>query len=343
MAAPPHPEGDDLQRARVAVLAAVADGDAGVAFDVASGLMAEGLSFPSLLFDVIAPLQAEVGKRWQQGDYGIAEEHAATGAIETLVALLTGSFTNPEAGPHVVVACAEGDTHSLPSRMIAAYLLYLGWRVTYLGSSVPAFDLGAYLTDLEPDALVLSCAIVTCLPGARASIKAAHDAGVAVLAGGRGFGVSPDRATRLGADAWAATPTQIDETLHTWQPDIAAAEASVTVPPDALSDLEDKRLEIIAAAMEALNASMVADGPIRMRVRADLSLLLDGLLAALLTRDPSVIRDFGAWHHRVHASTHAGAHRAPAVIASLRDAIAPISATAAGYLDETLIAIELSG
>ncbi len=341
MADAPYPRGDDLQQARLAVLAAVGQGDAGLAFDVVGGLMADGMPFDSILFDVIAPLQAEIGRRWQQGDYGIAEEHAATGAVETLVALLAGSFTNPEDARHVVVACAEGDTHSLPARMVAAYLLYLGWRVTYLGSSVPASDLAAYLSDVKPEALVLSCAIVTCLPGARASIEAAHHAGVPVLAGGRAFGASPDRARRLGADAWAGHPGAIDETLRSWQPDIATAERDALAPTDEMERLESRRLQIIAEAVDAARSSEGGNGAAGLRVRADVHILFDALLAALLVRDPSVMRDFGTWHRSLAAPTHVGTASAT-IVGGLRSAVAPLAPTAVAYLDETLVAIELS-
>lgn len=324
------------------MLAAVGQGDSGLAMDVVGGLMAEGLSFASILFDVIAPLQSEIGRRWQMGDYGIAEEHAATGAVETLVALLAGSFTSPDDGRHVVVACAEGDTHSLPARMVAAYLLYLGWRVTYLGSSVPAADLVTYLRELKPEALVLSCAIVTCLPGARASIEAAHNAGVPVLAGGRAFGLSPERAQRLGADAWVGHPGAIDETLRTWDPDITTSEGDAVRPTDDMARLESHRLDIVAEAARQARDAVEDEGAARRRVRSDIQILFDALLAALLVRDPAVIRDFATWHRSLAAPTHAGAASA-AIVGGLRSAVAPLAESAAAYLDEALIAIELSG
>ena len=112
--------------------------------------MDEGVPFDAVLFDYLGPVQREVGSRWQQADYRIAEEHAASTTTETVIALLAGSFDMDEAAPHVVVACAQGDTHSLPARMVSAYLTYLGWRVTFLGATLPAADLGAFLADEQP-------------------------------------------------------------------------------------------------------------------------------------------------------------------------------------------------
>ena len=111
--------------------------------------------------------------------------------------------------------------------MIAAYLTYLGWRVTFLGATIPADDLGAFLADEKPHALVLSCSLTANLRGARESIRAAHDAGVPVVAGGRAFGANDERATAIGADGWLGDPRRLDDLLRTWDPNPAVTEANV--------------------------------------------------------------------------------------------------------------------
>ncbi len=159
--------------ATLGIQAALLAGDPGLAYGLISELMAEGVSFDQLLFEVLAPLQRDVGTRWLRSDYRIAEEHAASAAVETVVALLAGAFDMPDDGLHVVVACAEGDDHSLPARMVAAYLTYLGWRVTFLGATLPAHDLTAYLGDEQPAAPLLSCTSTANLIGARAPLSGA--------------------------------------------------------------------------------------------------------------------------------------------------------------------------
>src|SRR3712207_7094162 len=39
---------------------------------------------------------------------------------------------------HVVVACLDGEWHALAARIVAEVLRVHGWRVTFLGASVPA-------------------------------------------------------------------------------------------------------------------------------------------------------------------------------------------------------------
>ncbi len=179
----------------------------------------------------------------------------------------------------MVVACAEGDVHSLAARMIAAHLVFLGWRVNFLGPSQPADDLGAYLQANPPEALVLSCTLPAALPGARASIRAAHAAGVPVLAGGRGFGADGRRARALGADAWTADPREIDAILAPGsRPGQRREQRSQRrrgrpEPPSAAGRDPGPRERDLVLSVAALPA---AD------VRAHLALLFDSLAASVL-------------------------------------------------------------
>lgn len=323
---------DPRQAVRLAVLATASTGDAGATYRLVSELLGEGVSFPSILFDVLSPLEVEVGSRWHQGDISVAEEHTVTSTLETVVALLAGSFDIPEDARRVVVACAEGDNHSLPARMVAAHLVFLGWRAVFLGPSQPAADLGAFLRERPPEALVLSCAMATALPGARDCIREAHQAGVPVLAGGRGFGPDGARAERLGADAWAADPAQVDEILRTWDPDLTAAEAGAVDGVEDLPRLQERRAALIARATDAV-ARPERPGD-RARVRSDLDLLMDALAAALLLDEPGLFMEFTAWQRSLPAPGEPGA---VAVLAALRSALADDLPRAAALVDAALV------
>jgi methanogenic corrinoid protein MtbC1 len=290
--------------ARLAVTTALLDGDPGGAFHMVSGLMDQGVPFDVVLFDVVAAAHADFGTRWQHGDYRIADEHAATGAVEALVGMLAGSFDLPEAGDQVVVAAAEGDHHSIPSRLTAAYLLALGYRVRYLGSNMEATDLAGYLADESPKALILSCAMPTLLRGARASIRAAHEAGVPVLAGGNGFGAGGLWAYSIGADAWVASPREVHDVLTAWEPGIETAELAVPETPAELGLIDHRRQELLARSMVHLDESS-------RRLREELELLLAAVEAALLVDDPMLVSQFTAWQAAL-LSSHGFADEIPA-------------------------------
>jgi len=286
---------DSPAAARLAILAAASGGDAGAVYQLVSGLMAGGMAFHTVLFEMLAPLEAEVGRRWEQGDFGISEEHVVTATLETVVALLAGSFDIEIGARRVVVACAEGDAHSLPARMVAAYLVFLGWRAVFLGPGHPAVELEAFLQEQPPEALVLSCTMATAIPGARKSIRAAHRAGVPVLAGGPGYGPGGRWASALGADAWASDPDDVDAILNSWEPDPAAAEATALDGGDALRRVGARRATLVAAVLGALEEAEAAALVDPAQLRSDLDLLLDSLSASLLLDRPEVLTDMAAW------------------------------------------------
>ncbi len=275
--------------AALGIQAALLAGDPGLAYGLISELMADGVSFDQVLFEVLAPLQRDVGTRWLRADYRIAEEHASSAAVETVVALLAGSFDMPEDGLHVVVACAEGDDHSLPARMVAAYLTYLGWRVTFLGATLPAHDLTAYLTDERPAALLLSCTSTANLIGARAGVRGAHEAGIPVVAGGRAFGNDASRARAIGADEWIGDPKMLDLIDEpAW--DIAAAESQARPEDEAIA---------LAESAPALVEAAIASAPLEVSVtsaRDDLLLLGQTLAAGVLVDDGTLLEELLEWH-----------------------------------------------
>ena len=321
---------------RLALHAALVGGNPGVAYGLVSELMDEGVPFETVLFDYLSPVQREVGTRWQQADYRIADEHAASTTTETVLALLAGSFDTDQTAPHVVVACAQGDTHSLPARMIAAYLTYLGWRVTFLGATLPANDLGAFLADEKPQALVLSCSLTANLRGARESIRAAHDAGVPVVAGGRAFGANDERATAIGADGWLGDPRRLDDLLRTWDANPAVTEANVFDSGD-LELLQEFRYATVAAAVDALPPSetALAAG----LVREDVDLLWDTLSTSVLVADPAIVAEFIAWRD----SFAPGDERVVGtldLVAAMREALPDEAMVAQTYLD---LGVEMAG
>jgi methanogenic corrinoid protein MtbC1 len=321
--------------ARLGIVSALLDGDAGLAFHQVLELMSAGVPFDDILFDVLVPIQVDVGRRWALGDYGIGDEHAISAALETVVALLAGSFSQPEVGTHVVVSAAEGETHSLPARVISAYLTYREFRVTNVGATMPTAELRDFLELHQPEALVLTCSMPANLTGARRSIAAAHAVGVPVVAGGLAFGDTNELAMKVGADAWLASPRLLDGLLGGWQPDIAESQAR------AVSELEqplaDRWADVAAIAEELVAPATHAAS--RAQVRLDVELFVQTLDAARLVDDPAPLVHLAAWH-----AEHVAASGRPATTRRILDAlvarlsaldvrIEPLVAAAAAALD----------
>ena len=72
-----EPDRSPKKDERVAMLAALVNGDVPLAYRLALELLGCGVPFDAIVIDVLAPVQAELGRRWATGDLGIADEHAA--------------------------------------------------------------------------------------------------------------------------------------------------------------------------------------------------------------------------------------------------------------------------
>lgn len=273
-----------VARDRDAVLEAVLD----VARD-------DGLS---AVIALLAGVQREVGRRWQDQDWSVADEHAATALADLALAAAALRFPlgEPSLGT-VVVTCAEEEWHILPARMFAEQLRAYGWDVVFLGASIPADHLARYLAGRTFVAVGVSCSVPVHLPGARRSIAAAHGVGVPVMAGGAGFGTTPARAAAVGADAWATSIEEADRVARAWSgcvPALArprddrehlalAADRNVVVE-DAMADLA-----VHLPAMSAYSPWQVK------KTREDLEYIVRFVEAAVLTADDTIVVDFVGW------------------------------------------------
>lgn len=271
--------------------------DAAEASDLVLDLLDDGTPVSQITTEVLAAAQLRVGRLWEQGAWSVADEHAATAVTDTALSALTAAAgrrqqARPTQARHVVIACAEGEWHTLPARMAAAVASSPDVRVTPLGPSVPADHLGRRLAAGDVDLLALSCTLPTNLVGAARCVQAAHAAGVPVLAGGRAFGSDGRRAHAIGADAWTDDPAE----LATATPELAGRPAEIPtevllldVPGDATVQVAYERL---AAAFPSL-AQMAAWQ--RQRTREDLAWICRYTGAAVLTDDPTVLDEFFAW------------------------------------------------
>jgi methanogenic corrinoid protein MtbC1 len=269
-----------LSRERLALLSALVDGDATFAFRLATKLLDDGVSFEQLVTEVVAPVQHEVGRRWAMEDLGIADEHAASAAVEELVIRL-GATLDPPRGPKVVLACAEHDLHALGSRVVASLLRLDGFRALPLGPSIPPRHLADYLEVQQPLALALSVSIPGALADAACSIAVAHDKGVPVVAGGQAFGGRETRAQRLGADAFAATPASALEVLRAWQ--VAKPKTLASVPAPVR---EHDALQSLRRNMPDVQPGALADEMLR---------LVAVIESALIVDEPELVAEQLAW------------------------------------------------
>jgi len=91
------------------------------------------------LTDVLAPVLAGVGERWEAGEISVAQEHLASGVVRSHLERLLADSRAAIRGT-AVLACAPGERHELGLLMLAVLLRADGWQVAYLGADTPVGD-----------------------------------------------------------------------------------------------------------------------------------------------------------------------------------------------------------
>src|SRR5687768_9276940 len=143
----------------------------------ADALVAEaqrrGWSTEQIYLHVLAPAQAEIGARWQARRLSVADEHLATEITLGQMERLRGRLVPPPTMTgHAIVACVQGEAHSIAARMVADFLLIAGWSVDSLGPSTPTAALVDLAARRRPDVVALSVPQAGRLPAVGAAAKA---------------------------------------------------------------------------------------------------------------------------------------------------------------------------
>ena len=85
-----------------------------------------------------------IGKRWHAGTLGVAQEHLASAAVRRAIGWATDAFHTTGIGasaPVIVVGTPPGELHEHGAMLAAAAAMEEGWRVVYVGASVPGAEL----------------------------------------------------------------------------------------------------------------------------------------------------------------------------------------------------------
>jgi methanogenic corrinoid protein MtbC1 len=105
---------------------------------------------------LIAPLSQVLGELWRDGAITAAHEHFATAVIRAVLGNVAKPFGVPEHAPLLLVATPAGQVHELGALLVAATAVNFGWRVTYLGTSLPAAELAGAAQLSQARAVALS-------------------------------------------------------------------------------------------------------------------------------------------------------------------------------------------
>jgi DNA-binding transcriptional MerR regulator/methylmalonyl-CoA mutase cobalamin-binding subunit len=112
----------------------------------------------SVCLNVIQPALAQLGHDWAAGKITIAHEHFAANYLRRKLLALIDTGPSTRTGL-IAIGAAPADMHEMGILLLSIFLRRRGWRVVYLGQSVPLEDLPRSLPKLNADVLVLSATV----------------------------------------------------------------------------------------------------------------------------------------------------------------------------------------
>lgn len=137
---------------------------------------------------VVVPFVEEVGERWAVGTFRVSHEHLATSVLRTFLGSFSSSFAPERTSPTLVVTTPAGQLHELGALIIAAAARTRGWRVVYLGPSLPAEEIVGAVLQAKARAVALSLVYPEDdgeLPSELVRLGKLLPGGMSLLAGGR--------------------------------------------------------------------------------------------------------------------------------------------------------------
>lgn len=144
-----------------------------------------------LVCDELGPAIAELGERWACGDVSVLDEHVASERIARALAHVTDGLPAGERGPVCLLACAEGDDHTLGLSLAELCLREAGWTTLWAGRRTPISDLVRAVERGGLDMVALSASTVSAnkravAAQARGIEAACRPRGIALALGGGG-------------------------------------------------------------------------------------------------------------------------------------------------------------
>ena len=294
---------DTRPDARTDHWAALSAADRPRAQAVVAGLVDQGWSTRRVISELVVPSQTRIGDLWLSGDWSVFQEHAATAVNESVVHWLTSRLpAPPEDASTAVVACVQGERHSLPALVLAHDLMALGAKVLYLGADPEPSGLLKAVLSLRPRAVLFSASLASALGNQRMFFHGIASVGVPLIVGGAAFGsreVGGRRAAALGATAFAETAEEVLDLLA----DLPVRLPTPDLPELGVADDDAEWLDhfghrIVPEIMWTLgqrHGDPTSVGSRWPEVSQHIEHVLGCLAAAISTRDESIMVEVRDW------------------------------------------------
>ena len=167
----------------------------------------QGSNLLEIISELFLPSLKLLGSLWENGKITVAQEHYSTGIISSLVEHLSEVENKPAVKNFTAMFMTPGEeSHTLSLRMAAEYFRSSGWKIIFLGRSVPFNDLEEAIIKNRVNLLVLSIFTTENLNTSGYLIEALKKnpsfKNLQIMIGGRGV-KSKEEAVNTGADYYS--------------------------------------------------------------------------------------------------------------------------------------------
>ena len=146
------------------------------------------LPAPALIEQVVGPLLERIGEQWSHGVLTPGHEHLATAVIRRVLESVMSACSQESAAPTIVVTTPAGQAHELGAVLVGSAAAALGWRVVYLGPSLPGPDIAEVARRTGATVVALSIVYPEDDPGLAFELRSLRDElgpDTEILVGGR--------------------------------------------------------------------------------------------------------------------------------------------------------------
>lgn len=119
---------------------------------------------------VLTPVLVDVGERWHNGTFNVAQERIVTGTVRRQVGAVLETYNRITSASPIVFATLTDERHEYGILMAALLAAARGVRCHYLGPDMPAGDIAVYARRVAAAAVVLSVPMRPSLDAANARI-----------------------------------------------------------------------------------------------------------------------------------------------------------------------------
>ncbi len=190
-----------------AIFDGIVNGDNHVVPEKIAEAIEQGIEPGKILYDAMIAGMAEVGKRFEAGEYYVPEMLISARAMKSGLAILKPKLVqnNIQAFGKIIVGTVKGDLHDIGKNLVSLMLEGAGFEIIDAGNDVSPDRFVELAKSSHADIIGLSALLTTTMTNMKATITALEQAGIRnqikVMIGGAP--VTENYAKKIGADGYA--------------------------------------------------------------------------------------------------------------------------------------------